>query len=334
MSEHMGLPYCYRLSPPIGQYALAALEFRALTGANGPRVPTPNPRGERDDLPRLVRARIGVDVGRSSYVAECLRVLAEEPTLEELLTSAGKLSLKRERFRIKLRESGEVKSPLSQEIERAFADTIVGSPDLSNPATLLVVIAQPDRWLLAEQVSSTARGWRGHEQRPFQYSSALPPRIARAMVNLVAAPGDRIIDPCCGVGTVLVEASSMGIEPYGWEINPKLAEHATANLCHHQQGAWIVVGDGRNARGRWGGAVLDLPYGQQCERVDSVCAGLVKRATEVADLIAVVSLQDLGELLASLDCRLLGVAELVKGHLRRRVHWASTPSGSQALSGG
>lgn len=316
------MPYCYRLAAPPGHYELAALEFGALTGETAPPAPRRAGHAVYQRLQRLVRARAGVDLLRSAYVAECFRVLAEAPSLEELLPFAAKLSLRRERFRVRVRTTGGVAASGSQQIERAVADIIEGSPDLSRPATVMTVMGQPDGWLLGERVSRSNNGWRGHEQRPYQYSSAIPPRVARALVNLVAVPGDRIIDPCCGVGTVLVEASSMGIEPFGWDTNRTVAKHAALNVCHHHQGAWIVVGDGRDARGRWRGAVLDLPYGRQNVRVESICTGLVRRATEVADLIAIVSLDDLTDLLDSLGCELLGVAELTKGKLIRRIHWA------------
>lgn len=324
MSDPAACTYVYRLSPPVGYYELAALEFSALTGEAVPSSPRRNEYREAEGLERLVRARVGVDLLRSAYVAECFRLLAEAPSLQDLLVAAEKLLLRRERFRVSVRRIGEVAAPPSQEIERAVADIIEGRPDLSRPTTVIVVVAREGDWLLGELVSRTCNGWRGHEQRPFQYSSALPPRIGRALVNLVAAPGDRLIDPCCGVGTVLVEASAMGIEPFGWEINAALAEHAAANLCHHHQGASIVVGDGRTARGRWQGAVLDLPYGQQSIKDDRVCRGLVERAVEVADLVAVVTVDDMTGLLDGLGCEMLGVAELIKSRLIRRVHWART----------
>lgn len=316
------LPYFYRLVAPTGHAELAALEFRALTGGPAPTPPRSDEREEPTDTPRLAWARTGVDIGRSAYVAECCRLLAHGDTLEELLTETQKLRLRMERFRIRARKERRIEAPDSQQIERAIADTISGSPDLSDPAVELVVWAHPRHWLLGEVVSRTARSWLGHEQRPFQYSSALPPRIARAMVNLVAVPGDRLIDPCCGSATVLIEAGDMGIEAFGWEINPTVAEQAASNICHHGQAAWLMVGDGRDARGSWDGAVLDLPYGITSTRVEQECAELVAHALEVAHLVAVVTVGELEGFLADQRAELLGNATVTKSKLKRRVYWA------------
>ncbi|MFO8082662.1 MAG: DNA methyltransferase, partial [Armatimonadota bacterium] len=255
---------------------------------------------------------------------ECCRLLARGRTLEDLLGASAKLGLRMERFRIRARKEHGVEAPDSHEVERAIADTIEGSPDLSNPAITLVAWAHENQWLLGERISRTRRGWQGHEQRPFQYSSALPPRIARAMVNLVAVPGDRMIDPCCGSGTTLVEAGYMGVEPFGWEINRNVAEQCAQNLCHHGQAAWLVVGDGRTARGRWDGAVLDLPYGIANTRVERECKELIAHALEVARLVAVVTVGELDAFLTEHGATVFGTATVAKTKLERRVYWAES----------
>jgi len=312
------LPYFCRLTPPTGHHELAALEFRALTGDQA--LP---PEGDAPaDVPRVAFARVGVDVGRAAYVAECCRLLAEGPDPEGLLAAAGKLDLRMERFRARVQRTAGAGGPAGQDLERRIADIIKGRPDLTRPAVELLVLGEPGRWLLGEVISRTRRAWQGHEQRPFQYSAALPPRIARMMVNLVATPGDTLLDPCCGVGTVLVEAAEMGVRALGCEINPRLVEHAAANLCHHGMEAELIAGDGRNLRGRFDGAVLDLPYGRSAARVEEDCWGLVARAVALARLVAVVTTDDLSGLFGELGAELLGVAEIAKGHLVRRVHWA------------
>ncbi len=328
MIEHgAALPYFYRLTPPTGHHELAALEFCAFTGDRTPPVRARDGEYRPHAVERLAWARIGVDVTRASYLGECCRLLAEARDLEGMLAAARKLSLQVERFRVRVHKAAGVQAPASQEIERMVADAVIGRPDLSRPVVEIVVHAAPQRWLLGELISRSSRAWSGHEQRPHQYSSALPPRIARAMVNLVAAPGDTIIDPCCGVGTVLVEAEHMGVRAVGCDINPRLVEQAAENLCHHGLRAALVCADGRTVAGRFDGAVLDLPYGHSSVRNERVCRELVAHAVEIARLVAVVTVGDISGLLDELGAELVGIAELPKGRIVRRVHWARGSGG-------
>ncbi len=59
----------------------------------------------------------------------------------------------------------------------------------------------------------------------------MPPRLARIMVNLSACtPGKVLLDPFCGVGTVLQEALLAGASAVGVDVNPWCVTAAAENL--------------------------------------------------------------------------------------------------------
>jgi tRNA G10 N-methylase Trm11 len=60
---------------------------------------------------------------------------------------------------------------------------------------------------------------------------AIPPRLARIMVNLASCTwGKLLLDPFCGVGTILQEALLTKAEVVGLDINPWCVQAATENL--------------------------------------------------------------------------------------------------------
>jgi tRNA G10 N-methylase Trm11 len=60
---------------------------------------------------------------------------------------------------------------------------------------------------------------------------AMPPRLARIMVNLAGcAPGKTLLDPFCGVGTILQEALLSGGRVIGVDLNPWCVKGARENL--------------------------------------------------------------------------------------------------------
>ena len=303
MAEGSALPFFYRLACPQGHEELAELELRALTG------------GAADDP--IAWAHVGADITRAAFVAEGARLLAQGTSHEGMMAAAAKLGMCAERFRVSAHKFGGKFGPPSQAIEKAIADIIEGRPDLSRPAREFIVIACPDLWLLGELLSRYDKSWSGHDQRPCQYSSALPSRFARALVNLVVRPGDRLLDPCCGVGTVLVEAATVGARAFGWDLNPALVFHAQENLRYHRMQAALICGDGRQATGRFDGAVLDLPYGHSSRKDDASCCELIEHAAQCTRLMAA----SMTEFLEDLGLQLLGTARVPKQRLVRHVHW-------------
>jgi tRNA G10 N-methylase Trm11 len=60
---------------------------------------------------------------------------------------------------------------------------------------------------------------------------AIPPRLARIMVNLSACtPGKVLLDPFCGVGTILQEALLARAKVVGVDVNPWCVKAANENL--------------------------------------------------------------------------------------------------------
>tara|TARA_B100001971_G_scaffold78247_1_gene72107 strand:- start:249 stop:1454 length:1206 start_codon:yes stop_codon:yes gene_type:complete len=68
--------------------------------------------------------------------------------------------------------------------------------------------------------------------RPFQNpKESIPPKIARIMVNLTGlSAGDRLLDPFCGIGTILQEASILGLQVFGSDIDRKRVSETISNL--------------------------------------------------------------------------------------------------------
>ncbi|MYG00154.1 DNA methyltransferase [Candidatus Poribacteria bacterium] len=62
------------------------------------------------------------------------------------------------------------------------------------------------------------------------YPAMMIPQIARKLLNLYGSEGEWILDPYCGTGTSLVEASLFGMHSVGCDINPLVRLIATAKV--------------------------------------------------------------------------------------------------------
>lgn len=90
-------------------------------------------------------------------------------------------------------------------------------------------------------------------RKQFQVRSSVKPHIAAAMLNLVgyqARPGT-LLDPCCGSGTILLEAGGLhpGTRLYGTDVDERCARGAQKNLSALSQadpGSRIYEGDARH----------------------------------------------------------------------------------------
>ncbi len=102
--------------------------------------------------------------------------------------------------------------------------------------------------------------------RPFSLPISLHPTLARALVNLSRVPsGGILVDPFCGTGGVLLEASRIGLRAVGGDLRSAMVRGARKSLRSLGAEADLLVADA--GRGPWrpgclDGIATDPPYGR------------------------------------------------------------------------
>jgi tRNA G10 N-methylase Trm11 len=94
---------------------------------------------------------------------------------------------------------------------------------------------------------------------------SIPPRLARIMVNLsMCLPEKTLLDPFCGVGTILQEALLLNARVTGIDIDPWCVKASHANLGWlrdeydlEEARYTVLLGDSRNLMGKIGKETVD-----------------------------------------------------------------------------
>ncbi len=102
----------------------------------------------------------------------------------------------------------------------------------------LIVVRQADGYIVGETVSvQDFEAWNARDYgRPFADPKAgmLPPKVARMAVNL--AGHGVLLDPFCGMGTILTEALLTGWNVYGSDQSAEVVEKSRKNIEWLQRG--------------------------------------------------------------------------------------------------
>ncbi|KKN39249.1 hypothetical protein LCGC14_0745320 [marine sediment metagenome] len=75
---------------------------------------------------------------------------------------------------------------------------------------------RPSNVLFADRIAAQAMA----------HPTEKPAALMRQLIEASTSPGDLILDPCCGVGPVLVAAEQTGRRAIGIEINPQFCDEA------------------------------------------------------------------------------------------------------------
>ncbi|MBD6955993.1 MAG: methyltransferase [Thermoplasmatales archaeon] len=172
----------------------------------------------------------------------------------------------------------------AREVESITGSRIRGKVNLKNPDLEILLIDTGRYYLVLNERVDPGFYSRINEKRPFRTNLALQPKMARLLVNLGRVKeGDRILDPFCGGGSILIEASLMGIRADGIDIGKKMYHGARLNLSYFGIDSKVYLGDVSLALslGRYDAIITDPPYGRGSSTNRESIEKLYKRSFEI-----------------------------------------------------
>ncbi|MCI4324195.1 MAG: RsmD family RNA methyltransferase [Thermoplasmata archaeon] len=156
-------------------------------------------------------------------------------------------------------------------LARAYQDA-GGEIRLRHPDRQFLLLAQGPKVAvlrLVADIDRAAVSARRMPRMPFQRPVSLPPRLARAAVNLSRArAGELVVDPFVGTGAMLLEAAILGARVAGVDRDARMIQGALRNFAAFDQTpVSLAVEDGEAGAARFAdhsvdAIVTDPPYGR------------------------------------------------------------------------
>jgi tRNA G10 N-methylase Trm11 len=258
---------------------LVAAECEALTGG-------------KPGLNGLAVCRSVDHINQAAYLSTGMQTIAKGASMEALIADLVRQSFSADRFRIEIITLAERVPALKQDAILAVADAINGAPDLNHPQRRFQLIACDNGFYLGEILTKSSHSYQKHDSKPYRTSSSLPSQLARALVNL-AYPARSLLDPCCGTGSILLEACATGVAAFGIDRNPKMVGMTRRNLEYYRYEAVVQRGDATQSTQPSEAVVTDLPYGRFLEHDDNNIQMILRQMAVLAPLGIYLTEQDI-----------------------------------------
>jgi tRNA (guanine10-N2)-dimethyltransferase len=270
-----------------------------------------------------VTSRLGLCHRAGRYLGTCDPVDVQEFT-RSLEIPEGSISVRTKKYQ------GNTSSTWASELSRKVGGTLARERrvDLENPDVKIRILVSDDLhfFIVEETIDRAEFERRKVGLRPFFSPISLHPRFARALVNLTGvARGDTILDPFCGTGGILIEASLMDMRSLGSDISEEMVQGCRENMAFFgveperlERGD---VGDIEQMFGKVHAIATDPPYGRSTttmrEELDSLYGrmmGSFERTLVKGGKVGLV---------LPMECRELAGLRVVEQHLQR-VHRSLT----------
>lgn len=265
-----------------------------------------------------------VDVSRGAYVRRCAELLLEGGSISEICAQIRAAGLYADDFRVSVVKLPRDLKVNSLEMAHEVGAEIGGRPNLDMPKSIFLTVITNEKIWFGKLLSESDGRWVAHNKRPHVTSSSLPTRLARAIVNLTASPGDRLLDPCCGTGTIILESAQMGVKAVGYDMNVRMVGATRKNLEHYSLSAEIYLGDARQISGQYDAVATDFPYGIGLAKDMTVDREILGRIRQLAPRAALVHTRDLSSELIDLGYLIENVVPARKHTMVRKIFITST----------
>ncbi len=232
---------------------------------------------------------------RSAYTRVCaLELFVSNANLTDIAKAASETDFKAvlkagESFAVRI---NRIKNYADEALNTMVLEGKLGKQILNSTEGTKVSLKNPDKTFLGiitneklvlglklTDITSKTFSERRPRKKPFFHPSAMPSKMARCMVNLTHGKAESLVlDPFCGTGTSLIEATYIGCRAVGVDAQRRMILGCRKNLRHFNISAeGLIWGDARKLPFfKVDCVVTDPPYGRSSSTFKSTTKQLVQ----------------------------------------------------------
>ncbi|NOU59199.1 TRM11 family SAM-dependent methyltransferase [Marinifilum caeruleilacunae] len=232
----------------------------------------------------FIRKRLDVHLSSENYLDLIEKIKSEKICVDEFKVEYVVLNGDRTRYKDRLDKLRDV------------GYNIDGIPEYYKPKTTYAICFHENTWYFGTLLKNDF-SWEKHNKKPFSYSNSININIAKALVNMAGKSGNesKLLDACCGVGTIMLEACYAGKHIEGCDINWKVCRQARANLAHFNYETTVYRSDIKDIEKRYDAAIIDLPYNLFSYADENTIAHIIESSAKIANQMVIVSTTNISE---------------------------------------
>lgn len=261
----------------------------------------------KEEKDRLLFSDIKVEPSSSAFIIKRLDVISSSDNYTTLIKDIKEKNICIEGFKIEYLVFYGDTTEYAERLKklRDIGYSIEGIPDYYNPTTTYALCYYKEVWYFGVLIKNNYH-WHKHKQKPCSFSNSISINIAKALVNIAAKANKEktLLDACCGVGTIMLEACFAGYNIEGCDINWKICRDARQNLSYFHYTTKIDHSDIKDISKRYDAAIIDLPYNLFSNATDNEISHIIESTAKITDRLIIVSISDITTLISNAGFRI------------------------------
>ncbi|XMB86038.1 hypothetical protein RJG79_11645 [Mycoplasmatota bacterium WC44] len=236
-----------------------------------------------------------IDPSRSIFIKWQLELNYQSDTLDKLEVLVQSDQLVMNNYKISyIKIDKDVDYDTRLKAMNKMGWSITGTFSLKNPDVEFGVARKNGKWLLG-YYKKNDNSWITRKQKPHNYSFALDVWLAKTLINIAVGNdfSKTIVDPCCGIGTVLIEGRAMGVNIKGYDLNETVVKQTNQNLNFFGFNGDSECRDIKDIEEIYDVAIIDLPYGKFIKSHSENSPYIISNSKRISKIVIFVSMIDI-----------------------------------------
>jgi tRNA G10 N-methylase Trm11 len=251
---------------------------------------------DKEEKNKLLFSNIKVDPSISPFIKNRFEIISSSENYSELLKSIKKENIHLDGFKAEYLILDGDSTGYAERLNklRDIGYSIDGEPDYYTPSITYSICNYKNVWYFGILIKHNT-DWHNHKKKPCSFSNSISMNIAKTLVS-IASKGNKtnqILDACCGVGTVMLEACISGFNIEGCDINLKACNHTKENLSYYNYMANVYLSDIKDLNKKYDSAIIDLPYNLYSYSNDTIISNIIESTAKLTARVVIVSISDI-----------------------------------------
>ncbi len=280
---------------------------------------------DKEEKDKQLASDITIEPSSSAFIRKRLDISLYSEDYTILIGQIEKENITTEGFKVEYivleGDTTEYNKRLSKLRDIGFR--IQAYPDYKKPTIVYGLCFHEGFWCFGIIIKDHL-DWYKHNNKPRSFSHSLNMVVAKALV-CIATKGEKektLLDACCGVGTIMLEACFSGNQIEGCDINWKAYQNTQENLSHFDYHATVHLSDVGEINNRYDAAIIDLPYNLYSSATDEDIAHIIQSTSKLTNQLVIVSIADITDFITQTGFSIMDTCSITKrgrGNFARKV---------------
>ncbi|MFK8007286.1 MAG: TRM11 family methyltransferase [Saprospiraceae bacterium] len=259
---------------------------------------------DEEEKNKLLFSNTKVDPSITSFIKSRFEIILSSENYSELIKKIKEENIHAEEFKVEYLILDGDETAYKERLQklRDIGYSIEGESNYHTPIITYAICNYKGVWYFGILIKKNT-DWQKHKKKPYSFSNSLNIDIAKTII-CAATNGNKnieLLDACCGVGTVMLEACYAGFKIEGCDINWKACKHTRLNLAHYNYSSNVYRSDIKDLGKKYDAVIIDLPYNLYAYSDDLIISNIIESSAKLATRLVIVSIVDITNLINNIE---------------------------------